>query len=33
MTAFNGSKNKSRAAFLKLLDECIESDKAISVTA
>ena len=26
MTAFNGTKNKSRAAILRLLDECIESD-------
>lgn len=26
MTAFNGTKNKSRAAILQLLDECIESD-------
>ena len=29
MTAFNGTKNKSRAALLKLLDECIESDMII----
>ncbi len=26
MTAFNGTKNKSRAAILRLLDECIQSD-------
>ena len=26
MTAFNGTKKKSRAAILRLLDECIESD-------
>ncbi|MBC8381007.1 MAG: crotonase/enoyl-CoA hydratase family protein [SAR92 clade bacterium] len=29
MTAFNGTKNKSRKAFLQLLDECIESDLII----
>ena len=29
MTAFNGTKNKSRAALLQLLDECIESDMII----
>jgi len=29
MTAFNGTKNKSREAFLQLLDECIESDLII----
>ena len=26
MTAFNGTKNKSRKALLELLDECIEAD-------
>jgi hypothetical protein len=26
MTAFNGTKNKSRKAFLELLEECIEAD-------
>ena len=29
MTAFNGTKNKSRKAFLQLLDQCIESDLII----
>ena len=29
MTAFNGTKNKSRAALLQLLDECIESDMIV----
>ena len=29
MTAFNGTKNKSREAFLQLLDQCIESDLII----
>ena len=29
MTAFNGTKNKSRKAFLQVLDQCIESDLII----
>ena len=29
MTAFNGTKNKSRKALLQLLDQCIESDLII----
>lgn len=30
MIAFNGTKNKSRAALLTLLDECIESDMVMT---